>query len=66
MATWMMPSPDGGWRRVVPSPDPYSIVEGPAIRQLVGEGVVVIAAGGGGVPVYEDGPRLTGLEGVVD
>jgi carbamate kinase len=62
----MRPSPDGGWRRVVPSPAPYSIVEGPVIRRLVGEGVVVIAAGGGGVPVYEDGPRLTGLEGVVD
>jgi carbamate kinase len=62
----MRPSPDGGWRRVVPSPAPYSIVEAPVIRRLVGEGVVVIAAGGGGVPVYEDGPRLTGLEGVVD
>jgi carbamate kinase len=32
----------------------------------VAAGVVVISAGGGGVPVYEDGPRLTGLEGVVD
>ncbi|MDP9341149.1 MAG: carbamate kinase [Actinomycetota bacterium] len=62
----MRPSSDGGWRRVVPSPSPYSIVEGPVIRRLVAEGVVVIAAGGGGVPVYEDGPRLTGLEGVVD
>ena len=62
----MRPSSDGGWRRVVPSPSAYSIVEGPVIRRLVGEGVVVIAAGGGGVPVYEDGPRLTGLEGVVD
>jgi len=59
-------SPDGGWRRVVPSPDPYSIVEAPVIRRLVSDGVVVIASGGGGVPVYEDGPRLTGLEGVVD
>ena len=62
----MAPSEDGGWRRVVPSPDPYSIVEAPVIRRLVGDGAVVIAAGGGGVPVYEDGPRLTGLEGVVD
>ena len=53
-------------RRVVPSPDPYSIVEAPVIRRLVGDGAVVIAAGGGGVPVYEDGPRLIGLEGVVD
>jgi carbamate kinase len=62
----MAPSPDGGWRRVVPSPAPYSIVEAPVIRDMVAAGVVVIAAGGGGVPVYEDGPRLTGLEGVVD
>jgi carbamate kinase len=56
----------GGWRRVVPSPEPYSIVETPIVRRLVGEGVIVIAAGGGGVPVIEDGPRLTGVEGVVD
>src|SRR5919198_1553237 len=62
----MARSPDGGWRRVVPSPEPYSIVEAPVIRRLVADGVVVVAAGGGGVPVYEDGPRLTGLEGVVD
>src|SRR5439155_17884273 len=55
-----------GWRRVVPSPRPYSIVEAPVIRQLVGAGVIVIAAGGGGVPVVEDGPRLIGVEGVVD
>src|ERR687887_1641183 len=59
-------SDDGGWRRGVPSPPPYSIVEAPVIRRLVADGVVVISAGGGGVPVYEDGPRLTGLEGVVD
>src|SRR5438105_4161803 len=44
----MAPSEDGGWRRVVPSPDPYSIVEAPVIRRLVGDGAVVIAAGGGG------------------
>lgn len=63
----MAPAPgDGGWRRVVPSPRPYSIVEAPVIRQLVGAGVVVIAAGGGGVPVVEEGPRLVGVEGVVD
>jgi carbamate kinase len=58
--------PHGGWRRVVPSPAPYSIVETPVIRQLVADGVVVIAAGGGGVPVVEEGPRLIGREGVVD
>src|SRR5947207_3189 len=45
---------------------PSSIVEAPAIRRLVADGVIVIAAGGGGVPVVEDGPRLIGVEGVVD
>jgi carbamate kinase len=62
----MRPDPHGGLRRVVPSPAPYSIVEAPVIRTLVAEGVVVIASGGGGVPVIEDGPRLVGVEGVVD
>lgn len=60
------PDPHGGWRRVVPSPDPYSIVEAPVIRELVADGVVVIASGGGGVPVIEEGPRLVGVEAVVD
>ena len=62
----MKADPHGGWRRVVASPRPYSIVETPIIRQLVAGGVVVIAGGGGGVPVVEDGPRLIGKEGVVD
>ena len=62
----MKADPHGGWRRVVASPRPYSIVETPVIRQLVAAGVVVIAGGGGGVPVVEDGPRLIGKEGVVD
>ena len=62
----MRPDPHGGWRRVVPSPTPYSIVEAPVIRRLVADGVIVIAAGGGGVPVLDDGPRLLGVEGVVD
>src|SRR5438034_1089541 len=63
----MAPAPDGtSWRRVVPSPRPYSIVEAPVIRRLVADGTIVIAAGGGGVPVVEDGPRLVGVEGVVD
>lgn len=64
---WVMKAdPHGGYRRVVPSPAPYSIVETPVIRQLVADGVIVIASGGGGVPVVEDGPRLIGKEGVVD
>jgi carbamate kinase len=60
------PGSEGSWRRVVPSPHPYSIVEAPVIRSLVGEGVIVIASGGGGVPVVEEGPRLVGVEAVVD
>lgn len=64
---WVMkPDPHGGWRRVVPSPDPYSIVEASVIRQLVADGVIVIAAGGGGVPVLDVGPRLVPAEGVID
>ncbi|HXF56669.1 MAG TPA: carbamate kinase [Actinomycetota bacterium] len=63
----MAPDPAGrGWRRVVPSPRPYSIVEAPVIRQVVATGAIVICAGGGGVPVVEEGPRLVGVEGVVD
>ncbi len=64
---WVMkPDPHGGFRRVVPSPKPYSIVETPVIATLVAGGAIVIAAGGGGVPVIEKGPRLIGKEGVVD
>ena len=58
--------PHGGWRRVVPSPRPYSIVETPIVKRLVADGVIVIAGGGGGVPVIEEGPRLIGTEAVVD
>ncbi len=56
-----------GYRRVVPSPRPKSIVEAEIIKQLVHEKVIVIAAGGGGIPVYiEDDGRLEGIDGVVD
>lgn len=46
-----------GWRRLVPSPQPLSVIELPAIRTLLDSGQVVIAAGGGGIPVVfrEDG-----------
>lgn len=60
---------DGGgrWRRLAPSPEPLDVVEADAVRQLVGEGKIVIAAGGGGPPVYFD-ERLgwEGLDAVVD
>jgi carbamate kinase len=56
-----------GWRRVVPSPKPERIVEAPAIRRLIQNGLVVIAAGGGGIPVVEDERgALSGVEAVID
>lgn len=59
---WEIAPVRGGWRRVVPSPKPVEIVEREMIRTLVAEGHLVIAAGGGGTPVYRH-PKL-GLEGV--
>jgi carbamate kinase len=57
----------GGWRRVVPSPDPKEIVEGGAIRTLVDDGAIVIASGGGGVPVAQTSSgQLRGVPAVVD
>jgi carbamate kinase len=56
-----------GWRMVVPSPDPIRIVEGEIIRKMLDDGVIVIASGGGGMPVIEkEGWGLDGLEAVVD
>jgi carbamate kinase len=55
-----------GWRRVVPSPLPVSIVELDAIKTLVDQGVVIIAAGGGGIPVVKEKGKLRGVEAVVD
>jgi len=56
-----------GWRMVVPSPDPQRIVESHIIRQMLDDGIIVIASGGGGMPVVEkEGWGLTGLEAVVD
>lgn len=56
----------GQWRRVVASPRPLRILEETAIAALLGAGVVVIACGGGGIPVAWEGDRLVGVEGVVD
>lgn len=55
-----------GWRRVVPSPVPRGIVEIEAIRTLVDSGAVVIAGGGGGIPVIRRGGVLVGVEAVID
>jgi carbamate kinase len=59
--------PDGdGVRRVVGSPLPLDIVELPVIATLVRAGVLVICAGGGGVPVVREGRAIRGVEAVVD
>ena len=55
-----------GWRKVVPSPKPLSIKEAPVINQLVTQGTVVIAAGGGGIPVIQGKEGVTGCEAVID
>jgi carbamate kinase len=55
-----------GYRRVVPSPMPEQIVEEEVIKRLVKEGMVVIAAGGGGIPVLQRNGLLSGVEAVVD
>lgn len=63
----MVQVPGQGYRRVVPSPRPIALVEGEAIARLFAAGVIVIAAGGGGVPVVRGpGGILRGVEAVVD
>ena len=56
-----------GWRKVVASPKPVDIKEIETIRTLLNQGQVVVAAGGGGIPVVkEDNGHLTGIEAVID
>lgn len=57
---------DRGWRRVVASPEPRHIVELPVIASLCAQGALVVAGGGGGVPVVRTPAGLTGVEAVVD
>lgn len=60
--------PDGdGFRRLVPSPEPQAILELASLRTLIDAGVLLICAGGGGIPVTLDGDgRMIGVEAVVD
>jgi len=55
-----------GWRKVVPSPIPESIVESPIINDLVRNGEIVIASGGGGIPVVKEENKIHGVEAVID
>jgi carbamate kinase len=64
---WKMVEDSGrGWRRVVASPHPQRIYELDAIRACLGAGFVVIAAGGGGIPVVRRAGQLQGSEAVID
>ena len=65
---WQMVEDAGrGWRKVVASPPPIRILDVGAVRRLVANGAVVVAAGGGGIPVYQDvGGYFRGVEAVID
>jgi len=63
----MVETPGRGWRRVVPSPRPQEILELHTIRDAVGHGHLIIAGGGGGIPVIrKSNGSLQGIEAVID
>lgn len=55
-----------GWRRVVPSPEPQEIIEKDAVRALLDQGFIVVAGGGGGIPVVRTADGTRGVEAVID
>lgn len=55
-----------GWRRVVSSPEPLEIVERQIVKKLLDAGVIVVASGGGGIPVVRTPDGLSGIEAVID
>ena len=66
---WVVKEDSGrGWRRVVASPKPIDIVEKKVISEMVADGIIVIAAGGGGIPVYRTKilKHLKGIDAVID
>lgn len=62
----MKEDPRGGWRRVVPSPDPKAIVEKGLVKQLLNDNAVVITVGGGGIPVVKKKHEYKGVNAVID
>jgi carbamate kinase len=55
-----------GWRRMVPSPRPLEILDRGTVEALIGDGAIVVAAGGGGIPMVREDGRLRGVEAVLD
>ena len=61
------PNGERAWRRTVASPDPIANVDGETIKRMVDAGIIVIASGGGGIPVTLNGKqRYQGVEAVID
>jgi carbamate kinase len=63
---WQMREEPTGWRKVVPSPRPLELLGIDSVRELLRRDRVVIAGGGGGIPVVRRGDRLEGIEAVID
>jgi carbamate kinase len=64
---WAIVSDAGrGWRRVVASPEPLAVIELGSVRALLDAGEVVVACGGGGIPVVRRDERLKGIDAVID
>ena len=64
---WQIRQDGEAWRRVVPSPEPRTILELGTIRMLMGDSAIVVCCGGGGIPVVRGGDgRLRGAEAVID
>jgi carbamate kinase len=67
MFEWQMVEDAGrGYRRIVPSPRPVRVLNGALVRSLVDAGVIVVAGGGGGIPIACLDGRFTGIEAVID
>jgi carbamate kinase len=62
----MRPEAEGGWRRVVASPEPVEVLNAAALAALLTNRFVVVAGGGGGIPVVEREGRLEGVDAVID